>query len=141
LSASKPYSAGQFTIEGPSGSKFDPPPNRYWRCHRAQFDAWLADDRIWWGVNKDARPMLKSFLSEVERGITPHTWWDYDFAGHNKEATLELKELFGGDAPFDTPKPVKLMRRILDLFCGPEDLVLDFFCGSAPFGQAAMEMG
>jgi adenine-specific DNA-methyltransferase len=140
LSASKPYSAGQFGIEGPTGLRFEPPPNRYWRCNKEQFERWVADKRIWWGVNKDARPMLKAFLSEVERGITPHTWWDYDFAGHNKEATLELKELFGGDAPFDTPKPVKLMRRLLELFCPVDALVLDFFAGSAPFGHAAMEM-
>lgn len=139
LSASKPYQAGLFTITGPAGLFFDPPPNRYWRCNREQFDKWLADGRIWWGVNKDARPMLKAFLSESERGITPHTWWDHRFAGHNKEATLELKALFDGDAPFDTPKPVRLMRRLIELFCRDNELVLDFFCGSAPLGQAVME--
>ncbi|RRS01098.1 site-specific DNA-methyltransferase [Aquabacterium soli] len=139
LSASKPYSAGMFTITGPTGNSFDPPPNRYWRCNKEQFDKWVADGRIWWGVNKDARPMLKAFLAESERGVTPNTWWDYGFAGHNKEATLELKELFDGDAPFDTPKPVRLMRRLIELFCGSDDLVLDFFCGSASFGHAAME--
>jgi adenine-specific DNA-methyltransferase len=84
--------------------------------------------------------MLKSFLAETERGITPHTWWDYNFAGHNKEATLELKSLFDGDAPFDTPKPVKLMRRLIELFCNGGDLVMDYFCGSATFGHAAMEV-
>jgi adenine-specific DNA-methyltransferase len=83
--------------------------------------------------------MLKAFLSESERGITPHTWWDHAFAGHNKEATLEMKALFDGDSPFDTPKPVKLMRRLLDLFCANGDLVMDFFCGSAAFGHAAMQ--
>ncbi|MDG0853581.1 site-specific DNA-methyltransferase [Roseateles puraquae] len=55
------------------------------------------------------------------------------------EETLELKELFNGDAPFDTPKPVRLMRRLIELFCGRDDLILDFFCGSASFGHAAME--
>lgn len=141
LSASKPYSAGQFSITGPTGNKFDPPPNRYWRCNREQFDKWVADNRIWWGVSRDARPMLKSFLAESERGITPHTWWDFNFAGHNKEATLELKELFEGDAPFDTPKPVRLLRRLLELFCGPGDLALDYFAGSGPLAHAAMELG
>jgi len=139
LSASRPYSAGVYTIIGPTGESFDPPPNRYWRCNRAQFDEWVADNRIWWGVNQNARPMLKAFLSESERGITPHTWWDFEFAGHNKEATLELKALFDGDAPFDTPKPVRLMRRLIELFCSNGDTVLDFFCGSAAFGHAAME--
>jgi adenine-specific DNA-methyltransferase len=139
LSASKPYSAGMFTITGPKGGEFDPPPNRYWRCNREQFNEWCKDNRIWWGVNQDARPMLKSFLSESERGITPHTWWDYDFAGHNKEATLELKDLFGGDAPFDTPKPVRLIHKIIELFCSPDQLVMDFFCGSGTTGHAVMQ--
>lgn len=139
LSASKPYSAGQFTIEGPTGLRFDPPPNRYWRCNREKFEAWKADNRIWWGINQDARPMLKSFLAEVEGGITPHTWWEYEFAGHNKEATLEVKQLFDGDAPFDTPKPVKLMRRLLEAFCSANDQVLDFFCGSGAFGHGVGE--
>lgn len=139
LSASKPYSAGVFTITGPTGCSFDPPPNRYWRCSREQFEKWLAEDRIWWGVNGDARPMLKAFLVESERGVTPNTWWDHGFAGHNKEATLELKELFDGDAPFDTPKPTRLMRRLIELFCHPGDFILDFFCGSASLGHAAME--
>ncbi len=141
LSASKPYAAGVFTIEGPTGLRFDPPPNRYWRCNRAQFETWHADGRIWWGVNRDVRPMLKSFLSELERGTTPHTWWGYEFAGHNKEATLELKSLFDGDAPFDTPKPLRLMRRLIELFCtGKDATVLDFFGGSGTFAHAAMEI-
>ena len=138
LSASKPYSAGIFTITGPTGREFNPPPNRYWRCSRDQFEKWVADGRIWWGVNNDARPMLKAFLAESDGGVTPHTWWDYSFAGHNKEATLQLKALFDGDAPFDTPKPIKLMRCVVDLFCGADDLVLDYFAGSAPMAEAVL---
>lgn len=138
LSASKPYAAGMFTIKGPTGNDFNPPPNRYWRCNSNQFEEWLKDDRIWWGVKKDARPMLKAFLDESENGITPHTWWDYNFAGHNKEATLELKDLFGGNAPFDTPKPTKLIRRLIELFCLKNDTVMDFFAGSGVLAHAAM---
>ena len=59
--------------------------------------------------------MLKAFLAEATEGLTPNTWWDYEFAGHNKEATLELKAIFEGQSPFDTPKPVKLVRRMLEL--------------------------
>jgi adenine-specific DNA-methyltransferase len=139
LSASKPYSAGLFEIVGPTGLKFNPPPTRYWRCNQTQFNKWVSEDRIWWGVNGDARPMLKSFLSESERGITPHTWWSHEFAGHNKEATLELKSLFDGEAPFDTPKPVRLMHRMLELFCKDGDLVLDFFCGSGTLAHGAFD--
>ncbi len=139
LSASKPYSSGQFTIEGPTGLCFDPPPNRYWRCNKEKFEGWKADNRIWWGVNQNARPMLKAFLNEVEGGTTPHTWWEHEFAGHNKEATLEVKQLFNGDAPFDTPKPVRLMRRLLEVFCSGNDLAMDFFCGSGAFGHGVWD--
>ena len=138
LSASKPYAAGLFEITGPTQLKFLPPPNRYWRCNEHQFDKWRADNRIWWGVNNNARPMLKSFLTESDRGITPHTWWDHEFAGHNKEATLELKSLFDGVSPFDTPKPVKLMNRLLELASQPNSLVLDFFAGSCSMAQAVI---
>jgi adenine-specific DNA-methyltransferase len=82
--------------------------------------------------------MLKAFLSESSEGVTPHTWWDYDFAGHNKEATLELKKLFGGTAPFDTPKPVKLIQRLIDLVAGPDSLILDFFAGSSTSAEAVL---
>lgn len=140
LSASKPYMAGLFEITGPTGKKFSPPPNRYWRCNEEQFEKWRKDGRIWWGVDGDARPMLKAFLSESTRGITPNTWWDYRLAGHNKEATLELKDLFDGSAPFDTPKPVRLIRRIIELASDRNSLVMDFFAGSAPLAHAIMEL-
>ncbi len=140
LSASKPYKAGMFTITTPANITVNPPPGRFWRCNRAQYDEWVSENRIWFGVKGDARPMLKAFLSEVEDGITPNTWWGHEFAGHNKEATLENKELFDGSSPFDTPKPVKLFTRMLELASGPDDLILDFFCGSGTTAQAVMEL-
>ena len=140
LSASKPYKAGMFEIITPAGLKVNPPPGRYWRCNRAQYDEWVSDSRIWFGVKGDARPMLKAFLSEVEGGITPNTWWSHEFAGHNKEATLENKVLFDGFSPFDTPKPVRLLTRILELVSKPGDTVLDFFGGSGTTAQAVMEL-
>jgi adenine-specific DNA-methyltransferase len=65
LSASKPYKAGQYTITTPAGVEVNPPPGRYWRCNREQYEEWLADNRIWFGKEGTARPMLKAFLSEV----------------------------------------------------------------------------
>ena len=70
LSASKPYTAGQFTITGPTGRTFDPPPGRYWRMNSEQYNKWLAESRIWFGKKGDARPMLKRFLSEAKDGLT-----------------------------------------------------------------------
>lgn len=138
LSASKTYKAGVFTITGPTGEKFDPPPRRYWRCNREQYEKWLADNRITFGKAGNSRPMRKSFLSEASDGVTPNTWWDHKFAGHNKEAKLELKKIFGGEAPFDTPKPVKLLERIIDTFCDDDGYVLDSFAGSGTSAHAVL---
>ena len=137
LSASKPYQAGVFTIRR-NGAAFDPPPNRYWRCNRQQFETWDADARIWWGIDGTARPMLKSFLNEKDALTTPHTWWDYSSAGHNKEATLEMKALFDGASPFDTPKPVRLISRLIETFADKDSCVLDFFAGSGTTAHAVL---
>ncbi len=168
LSASKFYSAGQFEIVTPAGLRVTPPPSRYWRCNEHQYNQWLRDGRIWFGKSGQGRPMLKAFLSEVQQGVTPNTWWGHEFAGHNKEATIETKELFGGAAPFDTSKPVRLLNRMLQLATKPgekpdarphvsdmtaeyriagqaqkkdhlPEIVLDFFAGSGTTAQAVIE--
>jgi site-specific DNA-methyltransferase (adenine-specific)/adenine-specific DNA-methyltransferase len=138
LSAGKFYAAGQFTIVGPTGKKFTPPSGRFWRCNEAQYETWLRDGRITFGRKNTGRPMLKKYLSELQEGLTPTTWWPHQDFGSTKEASLELKKLFGGRAAFPTPKPVKLVRRILQLATGPKDLVLDSFAGSGTTGHAVM---
>ena len=140
LSASKPYSAGTFTITGPTGQKFDPPPKRYWRMNKQKYQEWLDDARITFGTSGRGRPMLKRFLAEAQPGLTPNTWWDYKFAGHNKEATLELKALHGGTAPFDTPKPVRLLKRILQVATETDSVVLDSFAGSGTTAHAVLAL-
>ncbi len=84
--------------------------------------------------------MLKKYLSEVAEGLTPNTWWPHQECGSNKEATLELKALFDGQSRFDTPKPVKLLRRLLELFSDPDSLVLDSFAGSGTTAHAVVEL-
>ncbi len=140
LSASKPYSAGVFTITGPDGQRFDPPPTRYWRMNEAQYQEWLDDGRITFGASGSGRPMLKRFLSEAQPGLTPNTWWDYKFAGHNKEATLELKALHDGTAPFDTPKPVRLLLRIFQIATDKDSIILDSFAGSGTTAHAVLAL-
>jgi adenine-specific DNA-methyltransferase len=140
LSASKPYQAGLFEITGPTGLTFSPPPGRYWRCSLETYNEWKSDNRITFGKGKTGRPMLKAFLSEAQEGLRPNTWWEHSFAGHNKEATLEMKALFGGESPFDTPKPSKLVRRMLELLVGNDFMVLDFFAGSGSTGHAVLDL-
>ncbi len=140
LSASKPYNAGIFTIIGPTGESFNPPPKRYWRMNRAQYEEWLKEGRITFGKSGLGRPMLKRFLTDTQGGLTPNTWWSHEFAGHNKEATLELKSIFNGDSPFETPKPTRLLERILQIATNPGDLVLDSFAGSGTTGHAVLKL-
>lgn len=140
LSAGKFYSAGQFKIVGPTGREFFPPPGRYWRCNEEQYQTWLADGRITFGKNGTGRPMLKKYLKEMERGLTPSTWWKHEEFGTNKDASIELKRIFGGEAVFQTPKPVRLLYRLLQITTKPGDLVIDSFAGSGTTGHAVMQL-
>lgn len=142
LSAGKFYAAGQFEIVGPTGRKFLPPKGRYWRCNELQYKSWLEDRRITFGQSGHGRPMLKKFISEMAAGLTPNTWWPHEEYGSNKEASIDLKRMFG-DRPdvFQNPKPEKLLQRILTLSTLPGDLVLDSFAGSGTTGAVAHKMG
>lgn len=142
LSAGKFYAAGQFEITGPTGLKFRPPANRYWRCNEEQYERWLADGRITFGLKGTGRPMLKKFLEEMSDGLTPMTWWPHDVYGSNKEASIHLKALFEGvENVFSTPKPEKLIKGILDIATKEGDLVLDSFLGSGTTAAVSHKMG
>jgi len=94
---------------------------------------------IWFGIDGKQTPSRKSFLGEMDDGMVPVTIWDYKFAGHNHEASTELKELDLGGA-FTSPKPTKLISRLLELFTSKvgQDIVVDFFVGSGTTGHAVM---
>ena len=125
-------------IVGPTGKKFLPPPGRYWRCNEAQFRQWLSDGRITFGKEQTGRPMLKKYREELIQGLTPTTWWKHEDFATAKDASIELKALFGGQAAFATPKPVRLLDRILQIASGPNDLILDSFAGSGTTGHAVL---
>jgi len=142
LSAGKFYAAGQFPILGPKGDTFLPPKGRYWRCNEQQYLVWLNDGRITFGKSGDGRPMLKKFLSEMADALTANTWWVHEETGSNKEASIDLKKMFGDrDDVFQNPKPEKLLLRVLTLATEPNDLVLDSFAGSGTTGAVAHKMG
>lgn len=102
----------------------------------------VREKRLWWGLNgENSVPALKLFLSEVREGMTPHNWWPHAEVGHTDEAKKESIALFGADAVFGTPKPERLLRRIISLASGPGDLVLDSFGGSGTTGAVAHKMG
>jgi len=139
LSAGKPYSAGQFPITGPTGKQFLPPPGRYWRCNEAQFHTWLADERITFGVGGTGRPMLKKYRDEITQGLTPTTWWRHEEFATAKDASIELKDILDGRAAFGTPKPTKLVQRILGIATDKDSLILDSFAGSGTTAHAVLK--
>ena len=135
--ANKPYSKGQYSITGPTGRQFAPPPGRYWRVSEEKLRELDADGRVWWGPKKDARPSIKRYLSEVA-DLTPRTLWRKEDVGSNRTSKNELRALFPDSESFDTPKPTKLIDRMLRLATTSDeaDLVLDFFAGSGTTGHA-----
>lgn len=131
-----------YEVISPSGKRFLPSAGNCWRYSEERFKELDADNRIWWGEDGNNMPAIKRFLSEVRAGMIPQTLWKYDEVGHTQEASQELKALFPGleGAAFPTPKPTRLMKRLLQVGTNtPEDLVLDFFAGSSTLGQAVHE--
>ena len=101
-----------------------------------------SEDRIWWGKAGDAQfPMEKKFLTEVKVGVVNQTWWPYEFAGSTRNASAEMKALFDGEKAFDTPKPERLIQRILEMVTTRGDLILDSFLGSGTTAAVAHKMG
>jgi len=140
LSARNYYSEGTYPITCPSGRIVPgPPPGNYWRVSKEKFAELNSDKRIWWGKDGNNVPALKRFLSEVKQGMVPQTYWDYESVGHTQDAKKEIVELFGDDV-FGTPKPERLLQRIIHIATNPGDLVLDSFAGSGTTGAVAHKM-
>jgi adenine-specific DNA-methyltransferase len=141
LSARNFYSLGKYQISTPSGRVIDGPPGgNYWRVSEENFQRMAAENRIWWGKKGESIPQIKRFLSEVKQGITPQTYWPYEEVGHTQEAKQEILALFGTDV-FITPKPEKLIQRIVTLGTITGDLILDSFLGSGTTAAVAHKMG
>ena len=137
--ANKPYSKGEYSIQGPTGRTFQPPPGRYWRISEDKLRELDANGRIWWGPKGDARPSIKRYLSEVS-DLVPRTLWKRDDAGSNRTSKNEMRALFPGDESFTTPKPEKLLQRLMLIATESGDLVLDSFLGSGTTAAVAQKM-
>lgn len=141
LSARNFYSLGKYAITTPSGRIIaGPPGGNYWRVSEENFWKLVADDRIWWGKKGDAIPQIKRFLSEVKQGLTPQTFWSYEEVGHTQEAKQEILALFQEDV-FLTPKPERLMKRVIQIGSNRGDFILDSFLGSGTTAAVAHKMG
>lgn len=137
----KTYSAScDYPITTPSGRIVNPPAGYCWRFSKEKFEELIKDNRIWFGVDGNNVPRVKRFLSDVKEGITSMTIWKYTEVGHNQDAKKEVK-LFNSQSVFATPKPERLIERILTLGSNPGDLVLDSFLGSGTTAAVAQKMG
>lgn len=131
---------GLYKIVTPSGRICLPSQGASWRVNEQKFQEMVADNRIWFGKNGDGVPRIKRFLSEVQNGIVSMTIWKYQEVGHNQEAKKEVKA-FNSQEVFTTPKPERLIERILTLATNKGDLVLDSFLGSGTTCAVAQKMG
>ncbi len=141
LDARNYYSLGTYSITTPSGRIISGPPNgAYWRVSKEKLEEMDKDARIWWGESGNNVPSIKRFLSEVRQGIVPETIWSYSEVGHTQEAKQEIvKILQEAFQVFTTPKPTRLLQRIIQLATNKSDLVLDSFAGSGTTGHAVLQ--
>lgn len=137
------YSQGSYEIVAPDGRRFTPPAGTYWRVSKTTFDELDRDGRIWWGKDGQSTPRIKKFLAEAKQGVVPATLWPHIEVGQNAEAKAEVRALSAesGTEVFLTPKPERLLKRILELATNPGDWVLDSFAGSGTTGAVAHKLG
>lgn len=120
-----------------------PSKQRVWRYEKETMQNLIDEDRIWWGEDGSNFPRLKRFLSEVQDGIVPSTWWDRKFAEDNQSARREIRDIFqDSEVDFDTPKPTRLIKRMLQISTNPDnnDIVLDFFAGSCSTAHGTLAL-
>jgi site-specific DNA-methyltransferase (adenine-specific)/adenine-specific DNA-methyltransferase len=127
-----------YEIETPSGRKLRPPEGRCWSTIESEFLKLKANGRIYFGKDGTAQPSTIRYLSEVE-GFVPWTWWPHDEVGHTDESRKEIQDIFGTQTAFDTPKPTRLIQRILQIATDKDSLVLDSFAGSGTTGHAVLK--
>lgn len=146
-----PWTSSDFTAQGyrpnqmyeiltPSGAVVTPPKGRCWRHLEDVYKELLNEGRLWFGADGCGVPRKKTYLSDSE-GVAPWTWWGNKEVGHNQEAKKEVIALFGAENAFDTPKPERLIERIIHIATNPGDLVLDSFLGSGTTAAVAHKMG
>ncbi|WP_090141181.1 site-specific DNA-methyltransferase [Limnohabitans sp. DM1] len=132
----------RFPITLPSGRVVVPPSGNYWRFSIANFEQARAEGRVYFGANGDGMPIIKRYLSEVQDGVVPRTWWTAEEAGSNQSAKRDhLRKLLPEIEPFATPKPEELLKLVLHISTNPGDVVLDSFAGSGTTGAVAHKMG
>jgi DNA modification methylase len=130
-----------YPITAPNGLVHLPPEGRCWSVVEPEFERLKSEGRVWFGSNGRGVPRQIRYLSEVE-GVVPWTWWPHEEVGHTDEAKKEVHQFVDDNADaFPTPKPERLLRRIIEIATNPGDVVLDSFAGSGTTGAVAQKLG
>jgi adenine-specific DNA-methyltransferase len=146
-----PWVSSDFTAQGyrpnqmykivtPGGAEYYPPEGRCWKNIESAYVRLVKEGKMWFGKDSKGVPRRKTYLNEVKE-IAVWSWWTKEEVGHNQEAKKESIALFGADSPFATPKPERLLRRIIQIGSDSGDIVLDFFVGSGTSVAVAHKMG
>lgn len=145
-----PWTSGDYTAEGPTpnciyeivsptGKVHLPPNGKRWVYSKDNFEQLYKDGRFWFGKDGNSFPRIKRYWDDVQQGLVPNSIWFFDDVGHTQEGKQETNKLFNA-AVFDYPKPVRLLKRILQLSTQSDDLILDFFSGSSSSAHAVMQL-
>jgi adenine-specific DNA-methyltransferase len=130
-----------YPITAPNGKVWLPPKGRCWSTIESGYEALRDAGRIRFGMTGDGAPGILRYLDEDD-GLTPWTWWTHEETGHNDESKKELQALFPDEeVMFDTPKPERLLGRIIQIATNSGDIVLDCFAGSGTTAAVAHKMG
>lgn len=130
-----------YPITSPSGRIVNPPAGYCWRVSKEKFDELVKDNRIWFGKEGNNVPSIKRFLDDVQQGTVPVTLWLRDEVGDNQEAKQILKNIFKDvQFPFDTPKPPRLIEKIIQIASDNDSIILDSFAGSGTTAHAVLNM-
>jgi len=128
-----------YEITTPTGVVHKPPEGRCWSMIEGEFKKLLNQGRIYFGKDNNSQPNVIRYLSEVE-GFVPWTWWPHEEVGHTDESRKEIQSILGTQTAFETPKPVRLIKRILEIATLQGDLILDSFAGSGTTGHAVLQL-
>lgn len=131
--------SGVFEVIAPNGKKHLPPKGKCWRYSPEKFQELIKEGRIWFGKNGDGVPRVKRFLSDMPSGIVPQTWLKYEDVGSAQDGSKDLKEIFKS-AVFNFPKPVKLIKFLIDRHISKDAIILDFFAGTGTTGHAVLDL-
>ena len=145
-----PWASSDFTAQGyrpnqmyeivtPGGARYTPPEGRCWKNVESEFIKQRDEGRMWFGKDGMGIPRRKTYLAERE-GKNVWTWWPNSEVGHSQEATQEVKNLFDGHAYFDYPKPVRLLKKLIQIGTHNDSIVLDFFSGSGTTAHSLMSL-